>query len=133
MKIEIGPHRFEIDEDTVVARLDGSFKLEHMKEFLWLIEGILREHGRCFTISDFRRPADFPADSRRCAIEWSKQNVVSGSALFGTSLTARVTLTLMTKAAELITRRPVPVGVVATEDEARAWVNARRLRLLEKA
>jgi hypothetical protein len=132
MAVHIGAHWIEVEGDTVFTRPDGTFRLEDLKEFLGILEGVLAEHGRCFTISDFRNQVNFPAETRRYAIEWSKTHVVTGSVMFGTSLTARVTLTLMTKATALLTRRPVPLAAVATEDDARAWVAAQRAKFLKK-
>ena len=126
MVLQIGPHVIEIEGDTVIARLDGPFTLDHLTAFLPLIEKILAERGRCFTISDLRKPMSFPAETRRSAIEWSKSHVVTGSVMFGTSMTARVTLTLMIRATAILTGRPVPLEAVKTEEEARAWIAARR-------
>jgi hypothetical protein len=133
MVTQIGPHIFEVEGDTVIARPDGPFKLEHITQFFPLVEKVLAEHGRCFTISDLRKPMGFPAETRRSAIEWSKSHVISGSVMFGTSLTARVTLTLMMRATALLTRRPAPLEAVSTEEEARAWVAARREMLFPGA
>ncbi len=133
MVLHIGPHVMEIEGDTVIARLDGPFTLDHLTEFLPLLEKILAERGRCFTISDLRGPTSFPVETRRRAIEWSKGHVVTGSVMFGTSLTARVTLTLMIRATEILTGRPAPLDAVKTEEEARAWVAARRKKLFPGA
>jgi hypothetical protein len=133
MVAKIGPHIIEVEGDTVIGRPDGPFKLEHLIEFFPLVEKVLADYGRCFTISDLRKPMSFPAETRRCAIEWSKNHVVAGSVMFGTSMTARVTLTLMMRATSLLTRRPAPLEAVATEEEARAWVAARREKLFPGA
>jgi hypothetical protein len=133
MVTHIGPHLLEVEGDTIITRPNGPFKLEHLTEFLPHIEKLLAERGRCFTISDFRSSVSFPAETRRHAIEWSKKHVVTGSVMFGTSLTARVTLTLMVRATAILTRRPVPLAVVSTEDEARAWVAERRKKLFPDA
>lgn len=133
MATHIGPHLIEVEGDTVLTRPTGPFKLEHLTQFLPLLEDILARRGRCFTISDFRSQMTFPPETRRHAIEWSKKHVVTGSVMFGTSLTARVTLTLLVRATEIITRRPVPLAAVSTEDEARAWVAARRKKLFPNA
>lgn len=113
----------------MLARPDGPFTLEHLIEFFPLLERILVEHGRCFTISDLRKPVSFPVETRRRAIEWNKSHTVTGTVMFGTSATARVTLTLMMRAAALVTKRPIPFEAVKTEEEARAWVAARRQKL----
>jgi hypothetical protein len=133
MVTRVGPHLIEIEGDTIIARPDGPFELEHLNALFPIIEKILAEQGRCFTISDLRKPTSFPAETRRRAIEWSKSHVVTGSVMFGTSLTARVTLTLMMRATELLTRRPAPLVAVSTEEEARAWVAARRRKLFPNA
>jgi hypothetical protein len=133
MVTQIGPHIIEVEGDIVIARPDGPFKLEQIIQFFPLLEKVLSEHGRCFTISDLRKPVSFPAETRRSAIEWSKNHVVAGSVMFGTSMTARVTLTLMIRATALLTRRPAPLEAVSTEEEARAWVAARREKLFPGA
>jgi len=133
MVTRIGPHIIEIEGDTIIARPDGRFELAHLNQFLPMVEQVIAERGRCFTISDLRKPMSFPAETRRSAIEWSKTHVVSGSAMFGTSLTARVTLTLLMRATEILMRRPAPLEAVATEEEARAWVAAKRRKLFPGA
>lgn len=126
----IGPHLVEIDGDLVVCRNHGDFTLEHMKEVCALFAELLTQHGRLFSISDATKGADFKADARRYAAEWSKDHQVTGTVVFGTSTIARVTLTLMIRATAVLTRKPRPLAFVETEEQARAWVKEQRDKLL---
>jgi hypothetical protein len=116
----------EVEGDVVIVRLHGRFELDHAVTFCRLAAELLEQHGRLFTISDFSDGWRFTPEARRYALQWGQTHKVNATALFGINKTAHAAITLLIRASALITRRKIPMTTVATEAEARAWVDEQR-------
>lgn len=127
----IGTHRLRIDGDIVLTRWIGVPEFEDVRTIHGHFERVLAEHGRIFIMNDMRQSGLPSAQTRQWIAKWALNLPVSGVINFGASLPIRVLQSLILRASGLLGNKP-PVEIVncASEDEAFAWVAARRRQLL---
>jgi len=82
-------------------------------------------------LTDLSRMTGLSAGARRCAAQGSIDSPVRGIASFGVKPTLRVISSVVFKAINLLRgSNSAPFAFVATEAEARAWIEARRREIL---
>jgi len=123
----VGTHRVRVTGDTVLTRYVGVPELEHVRQIHRRFDQALAEHGRLFIINDMRHTGIPSTETRQWIARWAQGHSIAGIANFGASLPIRMLQALVMHASALLGRHPNVVTVhVANEDEAFAWIAARR-------
>ena len=127
----IGPHRIQCGPDMYFAEFIGDLRSEHMPEIHEVGNRYLRRNGYKLILVDASRAGTMTPQARRVNVENLRQNPgLSATAVFGTSMVTRTIVTLLFKAMDLLSGREAAVAFFKTEAEARAWLDAQRIRIL---
>lgn len=125
----IGNHKIRVEGDIVNSVWDGPSTLAEIQAYHVVLERVIAERGRAFTLIDMRKAHRPPPDGREWITTWSESHELAAVACFGASFTVRTFATLLLRAIRLVKR---PGGVMAffeTEAQARAFLAAERARL----
>ena len=126
MEIRIGAHRVAIEEDVLVAYVDGPWLLPEMVEFLALCEKTRTRCGSVYIITVVGPGYSLPPDSRKYIAEWSRRNLLTGNVVAGAPFAMRALIGILSRASKLVGSHSSEVTFTATEAEARAWVAQRK-------
>lgn len=117
--------RIEVDLVHVVTQ--GEITGAESAAVCELLLKISQEHGRVYEIIDARSGGGMSAEARRQNAEWHRQHAINiDVVVFGASLLMRTVFALLTNAFRLISRTRMQLHMVATEAEARTWIEQRR-------
>ena len=125
---QIGKHLIEIEDDVLISRMDGDFRLSDITEYY----ALCRELGRnrvIYSIGDMTRAGGIEPEARRYAVENGKGLNFGGTVSFGLNMPMRTLLTMLTRATQLLGRTRdtgAQMSFVATEEEARSYISDRR-------
>ena len=117
--IHIGAHSLARDERIVRMTMCGDLSPTQTEELLMHYGAVVDEQGYALIVMFVGNGGGMSMPARKAASEWSK---VYGphvrSAVIGASFVMRTGIELMNRAANLLTRRAVPIGFFDTEEEA---------------
>lgn len=126
----IGTHRLTFEDDVLFFVQEGDYTLSDALQMNAEIEAVLVRLGRAFILFDQTRAGRTPPEARRCIAEWGKRYQASGAAVFGGSATVRALAVLVTAAMRLFNPSGSETVFFANEEQARAWIAAKRAKLL---
>ena len=127
--IHIGTHTVYIEECVVHSRYAGDLSRDEMQAVLELADQVLQRDGAVFTLNDVRGIRHITPDARRYAADWMRHHRFDGAAIYGANLPTRTLVTLLLRAINLLRSVPFESIFCATEQEARAWIDAKRKKL----
>lgn len=103
----------------------GDLSLDQTNELLGHYAAVVDEQGCALIVMDVGQGGGMPMPARKAASEWGKIYAAHvRAAVIGASFVMRTGMELMNRAANLLTRRAIPIGFFTTEDEARKWLLA---------
>jgi hypothetical protein len=85
-----------------------------------------RRVGHIFVIADARRATGMSPGARRIRAKSTLETNIVASAIFGASFHIRVIATLILKVRSIMKKHAIPVAMLETEAEARAWLEEQR-------
>lgn len=107
----------DVDADHVVTMQQTSLRL-------------FEEHGYSLTLVDAREAGTMTPEARRASAEHQRQYEIPGSvAIFGIGVILRAMIALYSRTVALFAKTKRETALFQTEAEARAWIDAERLRL----
>ncbi|MDI3287622.1 hypothetical protein [Polyangium sp. 15x6] len=121
-------YRFEAP-DIVHIRNVGDVAVEDMRRMFELIQtGVAHVGGPVFWLAGIARMGHVHAEARKLAIESDTARNLQGTAIYGGNFQQRAISNLAIKAARLLrpARASTPFKFIATESEARAYIEAIR-------
>jgi hypothetical protein len=124
----LGPHKMWFEEpDTVRLVTVGVYDMKLLEESNALVRELKNRFPTLYLISDSRQGTGMSADVRKALGENPDLMPYAGSVMFGTSFAMRTMVNMMIRAQELLgVKGGIPFAMVATEEEAKAWVAAQR-------
>lgn len=128
MAIHIGEHTARIDGDILYLQLIGDISAAEIQKYVGLADQLTAEHGAFYIIDDMARFGSAAPEVRKKVASWMSKSACRGAAIYGASLTARTMTTLIIGAMKMMGSHFFPVSFVKTEQEARDWVAAQRLK-----
>jgi len=125
----IGKHLLRIEEDLVFVVAQGEITGD---EIIALCEQLLivhKKYGWVFEIVDAKAAGSMGAQARRQNAAWHRHHRVDlEGVVFGANLLVRTIFSLVLNAFRMLGSDQVQMHFMATEAEARAWVEQRRER-----
>lgn len=131
--IEVGPHRYRIDDDMLYATPFGELSVEHVGRVCTLLESILRRKGYVLYLIDARNSVPIGYESRRAYVRWFQEvrpRIITCA--FGSAQEPRATAVFITNAARMLVGVETVMHSAETEAEARAFLATERERLLRE-
>ena len=129
MKHQIGHHRVEVDGDTIYIILSGDCAPEEIAVVLRIIDGMGSGRSRCYVLADVSALSKASPETRRLASQWPGIGRIAGTAIIGANAITRALVMLVSRASIFLSRTP-KIGETHfcdTEEEARRWLDARRI------
>ncbi len=126
----IGTHQLVLEDDVVFLTHRGDFTLADAVQMNVEVEAVLKRLGRAFILIDLTHARSMPPEVRRYLAEWNKQHKPSGAILFGASAVSRAVATLVLAAIRIFRADSLPTLFMATEAEARGWIEVQRAKIL---
>jgi hypothetical protein len=113
------PNLVELD---IVAPFEGA----HAGRILELLQEIRTQHGLSHVLVDVSRLDHLPRDVRENVIDGQKFDAILAMAVVGTGFALRVAITMILKAARVLTPRPYTYPFEFFDDKAQAlvWLKA---------
>jgi len=128
----VGRQCWQLEGDVIVSRWVGAATLEELEPFLAFAERCAAQHPQLMLIIDNTRAEPGRPEVRRRLVDWARQRLhFAGVAVFGGDLATRAIGMLIINAIGLLSRRKLNIVLLADEDSARAWVDARRRELAQ--
>jgi hypothetical protein len=126
---KVGAHtlRFE-PPDILFLRPSGAMSGIEASEILDAFTQFAERRPCAFGLMDVSELGSITAETRRIVIKWKRPRS-SDMAVYGASFRHRVTLQLLSKAAQLLGHDRPPTNFLETEREARAYLEERRRAL----
>lgn len=120
--------RFE-PPDLIATRLSGQISATDVSLAMAEVDRVAGERGRLFSVCDASRGSGITAEARRVFADYSPNSPLEAVGIYGASFQMRIFLKLLVAANELLhsSRRTTRLKIFATEAEARAWIEERRL------
>lgn len=128
MAIQIGKHIGHIEDDILFLELGGDLTPEEARTYLQLAEGLVERYGCFYIVDNIANFGAAPPEVRRMVADWLAKHSCAGAALVGGSITARTVALLVLGIMRMLGKQSFPVEFVKTEQDARAWIAARRQR-----
>ncbi len=122
MQIQIGAHRIAIEDDVLLAYVNGPWLLAEIKEFLGLCEETFTRLGSAYLVTVVGPGYGLPPESRKYIAEWGRGHAVSGNVIVGAPFAMRALITILARASQMVGARSTDVVFTATEAEARTWI-----------
>ena len=116
------------DGDFVELHMQGEVSLEDMRQITTLMDRLIETHGTYGLLADVTAMRGLAPDARRFASSWQNVSNGYGSAVYGASLPVRTVLTLLSRAMELLQKKPVRTELqfFKNETDARTWLMQKR-------
>jgi hypothetical protein len=133
---EVGAHMTGFEEpDIIFLRLNGEVSKEEGLEMNQLHREFAQGRHHVFFLIDLERLEKIDPEVRRVATETLSAVPLRGMALYKAPLKAKVIAKLIITALNMFKKDAStnPVIFAGTEDEARAWLAARRREILSAA
>ena len=128
-----GKHVMRIDGDVLFARTQGEITGDEVITLLQHLRQIEHRYGYVFEVVDASVGGNMSADARRQNAAWHKQNRIHIEVVvFGASLLIRTMVTLLSNAFRLLGSQQITPHFFASEADAWAWVDKRRVELRAK-
>lgn len=124
---KFGPNDVYVEGDLIFTVVHGVASLEASQSYLAVAAEVLVKHGQVVMLTDVTEGFGLSPETRRYTTEWSKKHAIVASAIFGASAPTRAMLLLVTRAMNLIGGYQSNVRFMATEAEARDWLDTYRL------
>jgi len=128
-ELRVGVHAFRFEPpDLFISDIRGDASTDEINEVTDELERFARRGtGKIFLVSHLSNLGVMTAEGRRAMMRVVP--LLAGAVYIGASVRVRVTFSLVRKAAVLLHRIPdFPMIFMNSEAEARAWVEAQRLR-----
>lgn len=130
--VRSGPHELQIeDPDLVTLRWRGVIGPTD------LLRAFEQLHQHCgawphvLVVNDMSQLESIPPETRRVVPEATGWMPMRGVVMYGGSFAVRTLATLLLKVVNLVRGGENPSHFVTTEDDARAWIEQRRVALRE--
>ncbi|MCP3141082.1 STAS/SEC14 domain-containing protein [Pyxidicoccus xibeiensis] len=124
----LGPHKMWFEEpDTVRMVTVGPYDMKLLEESVALTRELQKRYPRLYIITDARQGTGMTADVRKLLGENPDYLPYVGSAMYGSSFAMRTMINMMIRAQQLLGRTGTTAfAMVATEEDAKAWVAKQR-------
>lgn len=124
----LGPHKMWFEEpDTVRLVTVGMYDMKLLEESNALVRELKQRYPTLYLISDSRQGTGMTPDVRKALGENPDLMPYAASAMFGSSFAMRTMINMMMRAQQLLgVKGAIPFTMVATEEEAKAWVAQQR-------
>lgn len=128
--LAIGPHRFWCAGDLSVVEVVGDVEAAHVASMQQASRPLFEEYGYTLTLVDARQAGTMTPEARRASAVYQRLHSVPGAVgIFGVSALIGALVALYTRAIALFSTRERVTAMFQTEAEARAWLDAQRLKL----
>ncbi len=125
----LGAAEVHIEQDLVYVHTRGRLRVEDVQRLERLIIQVCEQHGRYFLLVNLHEVDALPPSVRRQLVAMSSQRPAAAGAFYGGNLAQRAINSMVLSAARLLSRGRQNVSRFATEEQARVWLAAERLRL----
>lgn len=126
----LGDNWVRIEEDVFFVRAGGEVTVEIAQGVVQILRQVKERHGRFFIIGDLKDAGTMVAGARRIFAEFAVHNAPLAVAFYRANLMVRGINALLLAAANLLGKQSLNLRQFGTEQEARAWIMAERMRLL---
>lgn len=123
--VQIGVHRLEVDDDTIMIRAEHEVTLEDARRSHEVAKRVYAEHGYLYQIIDATRGRAPSPEVRKRMAETSK-DIECTVVIINAGALMRAAATLLLGALYAISGRKRPIVFVKNEIEARAWIENHR-------
>src|SRR5262245_31337838 len=129
----LGKHHVQIEGDLIRIQWLGELSAEGAREICALFDALLAEHERIFILSDTRHAGGFGVEARKAMFAWPNFHRIGAATAFNASLATRA-LAQMLRGMFALVGRPLSVKFefLKTEEEARAYIEARRREIMSQ-
>jgi hypothetical protein len=125
----VGDHWVRVDGDLIILRVKGVVNLEDIKSFMRLQAQVKRERGSVFVLYDSRENTGLDPAARKYATDNSDADSrANAAASFGAPFGMRVVVNMLNRALVMLGRTGTFVQLFDTEDQARQYIEAERVR-----
>lgn len=122
-----GTHLLRVEDDLVVTVWRGEVTFEDVKHVFELYGRVHEQCGRVFIMSDMRKSGIPSEKTRRWIVDWIREHrKIAGAAAYGANVVVRAVFIMLLRAVTLLVKIDIPVGVFATESEARIFIDQLR-------
>ncbi|MFP2931322.1 STAS/SEC14 domain-containing protein [Pyxidicoccus sp. 3LG] len=124
----LGPHKMWFEEpDTVRMVTVGPYDMKLMEESTALVRELKKRYPTVYLITDARQGTGMTAEVRKALGENPDLLPYAGSVMYGSSFAMRTMVNMMIRAQEILGRKGgTAFAMVATEEDAKAWVAKQR-------
>lgn len=124
----LGPHKMWFEEpDTVRMVTVGAYDMKLLEESNALVRELQKNHPTLYLITDSRQGTGMTPDVRKLLGEKPDLMPYAGSVMYGSSFAMRTMVNMMMRAQQLLgVTADIKFAMVATEEEAKAWVAEQR-------
>ena len=131
----LGPHKMWFEEpDTLRMITVGPYDMKLLEESNAIAHELKKHNPRLFLITDSSQGTGMTADVRKLLGEKPDLMPYAASVMYGSSFAMRTMVNMMIRAQQLLGRTgSTAFTMVATEEEAKAWIAAQREALAKKA
>lgn len=129
----VGPHSARSEQDILYVTFAGVLQLEEIQQILFMMEDLIKNHGRYGAIVDARAMTTITPAARRHLAQWQGAKHCFGSVIIGAGLAARTVLMLVTRAIQIFNATRLQTAFFPTEAEGLAWLDSRRAQALAEA
>lgn len=123
---QLGKHTYRTEGDIHLLHVNGDFELNEIIEFHGLLEAALKESRPVYVLGNMKDAGVIQPQGRRWISRWHQEHRIHGVALYGSSFMTRAMWTLLLRAINMLGRNELALTSVATEQEARAWIEQNR-------
>ena len=124
---QIGEHRYQLKDDISLWQPRGVITRADARQLTELLLEQARQHGAIFLLLDAHGHAQTTQEARSHYIQTMReQKLLIYFAMYHSSLVARTTLTMLTRAAVLLTTSTVHAYFAKSEADAREFLERER-------
>lgn len=132
--MKIGNHDIAIEEpDLLLVRVTGAVSVRDVEAFCAAVLSVCQGRPRMLFLVDVSGIGEFGSLARRRLAEEMRPVPSRGVVFVGAGFGTRVVLQMLIHAVRLLTGRDNPSAFFDTEAEARAWIQATRAALEQRA
>jgi hypothetical protein len=131
----LGPHKLWFEEpDTMRMVVVGPYDMKLMEESNALARELKQRYPTLYLITDSRQGTGMTAEVRKALGENPGLMPYAATVMYGVSFAMRTMVNMMTRAQELMgVTADIKFSMVATEEEAKAFIAAQREARAKKA
>jgi hypothetical protein len=127
--IPIGTHQLRIEDDLAYLRINGDINPPDTKGLLEHFQRVHQQKGHLFLLFDAVHAGTISAESRRMFIEWNRTYPIAAVVNFGGGMVQKALAVLLHNAIRIMTKKAPLFAYLATEAEARKWLDEQRRTL----